>query len=123
MTGVWRAGIAILEKWRSKRGESLTEVLAAVVVGGLSILLMAMAISTASNMVRQSNDSMRTYYAANNDLADPGSSADFEGTVTVKEVNEMSANPAWEKNFNVEYSVSMQNEIASYQTAEPVTEP
>lgn len=70
-------------KLRSRRGESITEVLAATVVGGLAILMLAMAIATASKMVMASNDAMDDYYDNGNVIAESAGDA-LSGTVTLQ---------------------------------------
>ena len=66
---------------RGKRGESLTEVLVAVTIGGLALIMLAMAISTASHMAMQSRAFMNDYYEANN--AAVASDAESIGAGTV----------------------------------------
>ena len=58
---------AIIGRCRSDRGESITEVLVSVAIGGLALLMLAMAIMAASNMAINNRDNMQTYYATNND--------------------------------------------------------
>lgn len=69
----------------SARGESITEVLVAIVIGAMAILLMAMAISASSNMVSKGREAMDEYYAANEKLASGDGAATFSGTVTIKD--------------------------------------
>ena len=74
-----------------KRGETLTEVLAAIVVSGLAILLLAMAISSAASTNMKTRDAFDSYYAGNNAIAAfegaqgaDGASQLKSGTVTLK---------------------------------------
>ena len=68
---------------RGKRGESLTEVLVAVTIGGLALIILAMAISTASHMATQSRNAMNDYYAANNEAITSDAASVGTGTVTL----------------------------------------
>lgn len=72
---------ALLAGARGKRGESLTEVLVAVTIGGLALIILAMAISVSSHMAMNSRTVMEKYYDANN--AAVAGSADSLGTGTV----------------------------------------
>ena len=58
---------AIIGRCRSNRGESITEVLVSVAIGGLALLMLAMAISAAFQMVTQNRNNMETYYETSND--------------------------------------------------------
>ncbi|MBQ9041557.1 MAG: hypothetical protein IJ111_01950 [Eggerthellaceae bacterium] len=57
-------------KLRSQRGESITEVLVATAIGGLALLMLAMAISVAVHMATTSRSSLDEYYTANNAIAE-----------------------------------------------------
>ena len=66
-------------KLRGERGESITEVLVAIVVSGLAILMLGTVIATAVNVNKASQKAIDEYYAANNDVA--AGSATATGTV------------------------------------------
>lgn len=72
---------AIRAKARSERGESITEVLVAIVVSGLAILMLATVIATAVNVNQASRKAMNDYYAANNDVV--SGALTTTGTVTL----------------------------------------
>ena len=52
-----------------QRGETITEVLVAMVIAGLALLMLATTIATSSNIVRNSRESMESYYSMGNQLA------------------------------------------------------
>ena len=56
------------KKLNSQRGESLTEVLVALLVGALAITMLAGAIVSSQQMIRHSGEVMDRYYQENNQL-------------------------------------------------------
>ena len=68
---------------RNDRGESITEVLVAIVISGLAILLLATAISAAVNTNNASRRAMNEYYAANNNVVQAQGSTTKDGTVSI----------------------------------------
>lgn len=69
---------------RATRGESITEVLVAIVVAGMAILLLATAIAMAASTNKQARDAMDDYFAANNGIVE-GASANGTGTVALSD--------------------------------------
>lgn len=65
---------ALRAKLCSRRGESITEVLVAIVVSGLAILMLATVIATAASTNSSSRTVMEDYYAANNQLVEASES-------------------------------------------------
>lgn len=63
-------GAQFIRKIRSSVGETLVEVLAAMVIGDLSLLMLATAISSAASMVKSSSAAMDKYYETSNALID-----------------------------------------------------
>lgn len=59
----------VRQKLRSQRGESLGEVLVALLVAALAITILAGAIVTAGRIITQSREAMGEYYASNNELS------------------------------------------------------
>lgn len=57
------------KKLRSTAGESLVEVLAALLIAGMAILMLGQAVGASVRMIRQSDERMTEYYAANNVLS------------------------------------------------------
>lgn len=96
----------IYARLRSTRGESLTEVLAAIVVSGLAILMLATVIAAAANTNRQSSEQMDKYYKASNELVANVASG-LSGTVTLNDIdgNTVRLEEA-ESSVPVEYTVN-----------------
>ena len=59
-----------LRKFQSRRGESISEVLTAVLITTLGLTILAGMISGASRVIRRSEDAMGRYIAAENALAE-----------------------------------------------------
>ena len=104
----------IRRKLSQKRGESITEVLVAVVVSALAILMLAMAIASASSSVRSSIDVMAGRYEASNKLALHESNIDPspEGTVKLVLKGESGAEG---------HELTLDNDVIIYTTAEDST--
>lgn len=69
---------------RSVRGETLTEVLVAILISCLAILLMATVIAASFNINETSRKAMDDYYKKSNDIAGHVSGTfDGEGTVAI----------------------------------------
>lgn len=60
--------MSILKKLQSKRGESLAEVLVALLVSTAGIMMLAGMITSATNMISKSRNAMNDYYERNNYL-------------------------------------------------------
>ena len=60
---------ALMSGKRGSRGESLVEVLASIVIGGLALLMLGMAIASAANMAMDSRKVMDDYYQASSTIA------------------------------------------------------
>ncbi len=59
----------MLEKLRSRRGDSLAEVLVAMLISAVALVMLASMIASSGRMIRRSRESMENYDAANNVLA------------------------------------------------------
>lgn len=68
---------------RGVRGESLVEVLTSIVIGGLALLMLGMAISTASHMAMDSRNAMSNYYQAGNAIASGSATELGDGAVSL----------------------------------------
>ena len=68
---------------RGVRGESLVEVLTSIVIGGLALLMLGMAISTASHMAMDSRNAMNNYYQAGNAIASGSATELGDGAVSL----------------------------------------
>ena len=69
------------EKLRSERGDSLAEVLIALLISAVALVMLATMISTSSSMTRESKKTMDKYYQGIDSLTLRGSAP--EGTVTL----------------------------------------
>ena len=78
MRSMCRAIDAAKAKLASSRGETLVEVMAALLVAGLSILMLAMAVSVSAHLVSQNKDVASRYYASTDALI--AGAATSEGT-------------------------------------------
>ena len=52
----------MLKKLRSTAGESIGETLVALLISALALVMLAGAVSSASNIITRSNDAMNDYY-------------------------------------------------------------
>ena len=81
-------------KLKSRKGESLTETLAALVISAVSISMLVTMISASTKMISGSIKKMDEYYDAENQIVQQQvSGADSGGEVTVTLHNAASANP------------------------------
>lgn len=87
---------ALHDKLASQRGESLAEVLVAILISSLGMLMLASAISSSYNIVRQGRAATKQRYDVEKELANPASGDD--GQVTVKLVklgNDLTGTPEY----------------------------
>lgn len=81
------------EKLSNSNGETLVEVLVAVLVSAMAMLMLAVAITCAMNITKQSNNAAKDYYDYNKLLASPsfvandGVHVDGGTAMTSKNVN------------------------------------
>ncbi len=73
----------IRAKLKSRKGDSIAEVLVALLIAGVALVLLASMITSSTNIISRSRERMETYYADNNALA-AQSGGGGEATVTVK---------------------------------------
>lgn len=66
---------------RDEQGETITETLVSVLIGGLALLMLAVVLATANHIVMDSRHAMDDYYATTNKMAT--TSGNTDGTVTV----------------------------------------
>lgn len=79
---------ALLFGERGSRGESLTEVLVAIVVGALAILMLYTAITTSVSIAKSSRDNMDQYFEANNKVVTTtGATKIPNGSAVLKDKN------------------------------------
>lgn len=73
---------------RGTAGETLVEAMCAMVVACLAMMMLAMAISVSTDIIRKGNVAAEDYYNANSNLvayaaSGEGSSSDTDGVITV----------------------------------------
>ena len=73
----------ILRKLNNRRGESLSEVLIALLISSLGIALLAVMITSSVRMITESRTTVESYVAAENALAVRTGSTGQTGTVTL----------------------------------------
>lgn len=69
---------------KGQQGESIAEVLIAVLVSAVGLTLLALMISTTARTVTYSKTTIKTYVSESNRLAEKGEGATVGGTVSVK---------------------------------------
>lgn len=78
----------ILKKLGNEQGETLAEALVAILVSSLAMLMLSTAISGSFSIVRDSIETMKTYYDGLIDLANHTKTVDtnssYTGTVTIQ---------------------------------------
>lgn len=72
-----------LRKLNSNRGETLVEVLVAVLISALALVMFAAMISTATRLTVQSKNTLKVYYSNNAILESKISSSGEDATITV----------------------------------------
>lgn len=72
---------------RDEQGETITETLVSVLIGGLALLMLAVVLATANHIVMDSRHAMDDYYTATNGMATASGNASGKVTVTLTESN------------------------------------
>ena len=111
----------IAEKLKRKSGETLAEVLIALLIAALALTMLASTIASSSKMITQSKQKMESYYAANDSLAEK--SGDSKLTMTLKLGGESGTvvkmtNAAITVNYNVNDEAGAKKVIAYWLGAE-----
>lgn len=87
--GVMKAKKNACHKLKNHRGESIAEVLIALLVSSLGMLLLATMISASARVIRTSRDAMKNYMSSDNLIILQNESSDtvkiLYGTITVKD--------------------------------------
>ncbi len=80
-----RNAAALKRKLSGNSGETLVEVLAALLISALAILMLSQAVASSVRLITNSERAMTDYYTANNELAvrDGGSDGSARVTMTV----------------------------------------
>lgn len=71
----------IFKRLKSKSGETIGEVLVALLISSLALLMLAGAITSSTNLVEKSRKNQEKYYAANDYLNGDSDSTPEEGTI------------------------------------------
>ncbi|WP_108775552.1 hypothetical protein [Lactimicrobium massiliense] len=71
-----------MKKLKSRRGESVTEALAAVLIAALAGLMAAGAVGAANRTMTRSDAKMKAYYEQMNALAEGGESTSASASIT-----------------------------------------
>ena len=79
-----RQGNRVLKKLRGRAGETLAETLVALLIGALSLVMLAGAVSAGSNMINNSKKKLTDYYSANQKIVTKESKSDTLG-ITIYE--------------------------------------
>lgn len=95
----------VMKKVKDTSGETLIEVLAALLISALAILMLGQAVGSSVRMIRNSEDFMNEYYTANNVLAVRAGGAAGSAEVVITVEGEPVSDELW-----VDYYV---NEIGS----------
>ncbi len=74
---------AVRNKLHSRKGESISEVLVALLVSTLGIVLLASMIASSSRLIEKSRATVQSYVTEENAIVDRGTS-DLKGTVSVR---------------------------------------
>lgn len=75
----------LIKRIKSRSGETIAEVLVALLISALGIVLLAGMINSSTSMVTGSKDKIRSYVSADNELVDPsGAGTDGEVVLDVK---------------------------------------
>lgn len=72
----------VTARLRGRAGESIGEVLAALLISAIALMMLASMVASSSNLVMKSEQAIEAYIAAQNELAVQGG-VGAEGTVTV----------------------------------------
>ena len=97
---------------RSRSGETLTEILVAVLISSLAIALLVTMISVSSGMIDRSRNDLSEYYMRSNDLAEMQDSGLSAGVTTETGTLSLKLNGAavplstGKTSFNVKYYVN-----------------
>ena len=67
----------VQNKLKSNSGESIAEVLVAVLISAFALLILAGTVNTASNMITKSQESMKEFYLESNEKAVSGSDRNY----------------------------------------------
>lgn len=79
---------AMVKKLKSKKGESISEVLIALLVSALAVVLLAGMINASTEMIQKSKNKMEKYVNAENGIVEQNADDPDTGRVTVQVNNQ-----------------------------------
>lgn len=91
----------IKEKIINNAGESIGEVLVALLISGLALLMLAGAIASSSRLVEKSKDTQAKYYSANEILTAQPDSEDLDSDLVQRYAATLSFSNASKNNKNI----------------------
>ncbi|MBQ9544901.1 MAG: hypothetical protein IJV00_07230 [Clostridia bacterium] len=107
----------ILKKLKDVRGESLSEILIALLVSSLAIVLLAGMINASSTMISNSREKVADYVSADRSVVEQNGSSET-GTVSIKEGSETITLTDGAGSITVVYYSNSENEsVKSYRVA------
>jgi len=74
----------LMKKLNSRAGESIAEVLVALLISALALVMLASMITASTRIITQSKTTMESYYAENNTLELRTAESSLAGTVSIK---------------------------------------
>ncbi len=78
-------GNRIRKKLRNQKGDSIAEVLIALLISALALVMLASMITSSANMITNSKDRMNAYYAESPNLAFPPADSTKTAEITMND--------------------------------------
>ena len=75
------------KRFKSRKGETITEVLVALLISALAIALLAGMMTASSNMINKSKDKIEKYVGAENTIVERSANSPDTGSVVFKDEN------------------------------------
>lgn len=73
----------VLRKLGGRKGETLAEVLIALLIAALALTMLASTIASSSKIILRSKDKMESYYDKNNEMAEMAESGTLTATIKI----------------------------------------
>ncbi len=83
---------AVGAKLRSRAGETIAETLVAVLIAAIAVLMLAIMLTSSTDLVHRSSEAFARYYAENNALSTRGATGGASGTAQLRDA---SSNPVY----------------------------
>ena len=84
----------ILRKVKSRAGETIAEVLVALLISSVALVMLASMIASTTNMVTQSKSKMEAYYAANEELEKQISAGNVSFSIRISDEDSSASEPS-----------------------------